>query len=65
MLARVELAQALAPERAPDTLTPTLTEAVTAIETRAATLANPLRRNNYLGRPHLVVSTLALARTRS
>ncbi|MCC6621847.1 MAG: protein kinase [Deltaproteobacteria bacterium] len=57
MLARAELALAhdeAAGRRA-------LAEAVDRVHARAATLADPLQRNAYLVRPHMVVRTLALA----
>ncbi len=52
-LALIEVAPA--EERAPRAL-----DAARRIHDRAATLADPLRRNEYLGRPHLVVHTLHL-----
>lgn len=55
MLARVELADAL--HGAPDEA---LAEALACIEARAATLRDPLRRNEYRTRPHLVARTFAL-----
>jgi tetratricopeptide (TPR) repeat protein len=59
MLARVELASALGDEAG---AAQALSAAVATIERRAATLSDPLRRNDYLARPHLVVRTLELAR---
>ncbi len=59
MLARVELCDALGDEVG---AAQALSEAVATIERRAATLADPLRRNDYLARPHLVARTLERAR---
>jgi len=59
MLARAELAlvdDEQAGRRA-------LAQAMDAVAARAATLADPLRRNAYLVRPHLVARTVELART--
>ena len=55
MLARVELADALSGDPGA-----ALAEAVACIEARAATLRDPLRRNEYRTRPHIVARTFAL-----
>ncbi len=59
MLARFELAEALGEREAFET---GLLEATNRIQKRAATLSDPLRRNDYLARPHLVAQTLERAR---
>ncbi len=55
-LAPLELARALGHDPGPEARS-----AEARIRARAATLVDPVRRNAYLARPHLVVRTLALA----
>lgn len=59
MLARAELALAMG---GPVQGALPIAQAGACIEARAASLADPLRRNDYLGRPHLIVRTFELAR---
>jgi hypothetical protein len=59
-LVRLARAEVAARTRAPDAAFVTR-EARDTILRRAATLADPMRRNAYLARPHLVAATLTLA----
>lgn len=59
LLARVELLHAL---RRDGALREALRELRERIEARAATLEDPMRRNEYSARPHVVVAALSLAR---
>jgi tRNA A-37 threonylcarbamoyl transferase component Bud32 len=51
-----ELVRLASAELAPETLP----DALARLDARAATIADPLRRDHYLTRPHLVVATRAL-----
>jgi Protein kinase domain/AAA ATPase domain len=60
-LVRLAWAELAAAGDDPETAARAAQQAEAAVMARADTLTDPLRRNGYLARPHLVVATLALA----